>query len=213
MIGPFGQPLWEDRARPPTVEQTDTCFREHAAQLAVQACRKAIREWGGQLRDITHTVAVTCTNAGSPGFDLDVVTLLGLQLNVDRTLLHGVGCAGGLAALRTAAPMARASGGRPANILIFACEIPSSQVTAELESAEHSAQASIGPALFSDGAAALMLCNGAAFSCSHAAIHSLLDWTTMRVPDTEPMMAYRMTNLGRGSPAIILASFYRSAVT
>ena len=198
LIGPFGQPLWEDRAAPPTLEQTDEFYRDHATQLAVRACNNAIKEWGGRLNDITHTVAVTCTNAGSPGFDLEIVTQLNLPLDVDRTLLNGVGCAGGLAALRTAAQMVRAAPcGRPANILVFACEIPSSQVTAELEDAEHNPRTSIAPVIFSDGAAALMLCNGVALSSSHGAIYDLVDWTTMRVPDTESLMAYQVTQLGR----------------
>ena len=149
------------------------------------------------MNDITHTIAVTCTNAGSPGFDLEVVTQLDLPLDVDKTLLHGVGCAGGLAALRTAAQMARASGGRPANILVFACEIPSVHVSVELDDAERNPRTPIGPVLFSDGAAALMLCNGAALSSSRgAAIYDLLDWTTSRIPDTDSLMAYTLTQFG-----------------
>ena len=197
LIAPFGQPLWEDKASPPSIEQTDAFFRKHATRLAVGACRKAIKEWGGQMIDITHTVAVTCTNAGSPGFDQEVVAQLGLRSDVDKTLLHGVGCAGGLAALRAAAQMARASGNQSANVLVFACEIPSSQVSIELEDAERNPDTSVGPVLFSDGAAALILCNGAALSSSHtAAIFDLLDWTTMRVPDTDSLMAYRPTQFG-----------------
>ena len=197
LITPFGQPLWEDRANPPTIEQKDDFYRQHATQLAVGACREAIKEWGGQMKDITHTVAVTCTNAGSPGFDQEVVAQLGLPLDVDRTLLHGVGCAGGLAALRAAAQMARASGSRPANVLVFACEIPSIQVSVELEDAERNPGTTIGPVLFSDGAAALIMCNGASLSSSRAAaIYELLDWTTMRVPETESLMTYRLTQLG-----------------
>lgn len=45
----------------------------------------------------------------------------------------------------------------PICILVFACEISSSQVTVELEDAERNEQTSIGPFLFSDGAAAPML--------------------------------------------------------
>lgn len=85
LIAPFGQPLWEDKASPPSIEQTDAFFRKYATQLAVGSCRKAIKEWGGQITDITHAVAVTCTNAGSPGFDQEVVAQIGLPLYVDKT--------------------------------------------------------------------------------------------------------------------------------
>lgn len=218
LIAPFGQRLWEDRENPPSIEQTDAFYRRHATQLAVGACRRAIKEWGGQVSDITHTVAVTCTNAGSPGFDQEVVAQLDLRLDVDNILLHGVGCAGGLAALRTAAQMARASGGRPANVLVFACEIPSIQVSVELEDVERNPHPSIGPVLFSDGAAALILCDDAALSSSRGAvIYDLLDWTTMRVPDTESLMAYRMTQLGgclfTGNSAYVRPSTNRLILT
>lgn len=177
--------------------------------MAVRACSKAIKEWGGNIKEITHTVAVTCTNAGSPGFDQAVVAQLGLPLDVDKTLLHGVGCAGGLAALRTAAQLARGAGGRPANILVFACEIPSSQVSVELEEAERNPRPPIGPVLFSDGASALILCNGEALSSSRAAaIYDLLDWTTMRVPGTDHLMAYPVTPLGMYSMTGISTSVH-----
>lgn len=177
LVAPLGQRLWDDpRANPPTIEQTDALYSEHATQLTVGACKKAIQEWGGRLSDITHTVAVICMNAGSPGFDHAVLAQLDLPLDVDRTLLHGVGCAGGLSAVRTAAQMARASGGRPANVLVFACEIPSIHASVELADAERVSRPSIGPVLFSDGAAALMLCNGAALSVSSpsAAVYDLV---------------------------------------
>lgn len=67
---------------------------------------KAIEERTGNSGDITHTVAVTCTNQGNPGFDVLVNERLGLSTSVERILLHGVGCAGGLAIMRTAAQLA-----------------------------------------------------------------------------------------------------------
>lgn len=89
-------------------------------------CRKAIEEQGGQMIDIIHTGAATCTNASSRGFGQEVGGQLGLRLDLNKILLHGVGCAGGLAALSATAQMAPASGNKPVKILIFACEIPSS---------------------------------------------------------------------------------------
>lgn len=100
------------QARPPTIQDLDRFFREHGVALAAQACRKALREWGGHASEITHTVAVTCTNQGSPGYDLGVNHELGLAPDVERTLLHGVGCAGGLAIMRTAAQIATSAAAR-----------------------------------------------------------------------------------------------------
>ncbi len=143
------------------------------------------------MADITHAVAVQCMNAGSPRFDQEVVAQVGLLLDVDKSLLHGVGCAGGPAALRAAAQMARASGDQPSNVLVFACEIHSSLASIELEDAERNPEMSVGPVFFSDGAAALILYNGAALSSSCAP--AIFDLITMRVPDTDSLMAYRRT--------------------
>ena len=181
----------------PTVEDIDATFRQHATRLSVAACSKAIKEWGGRIKDITHIVAVTCTNAGSPGFDLEVAVQLGLSLDVERTLLHGIGCAGGLAALRTGERMARASGSQPANVLVLACEITTIHAGPELQKAEAGPDASIGPILFSDGAAALVVSNAAARAQSdNAPIYKLLSCSSTRIPKTDALMSYYVTQLG-----------------
>ncbi|THH01856.1 hypothetical protein EW026_g904 [Hermanssonia centrifuga] len=91
---------------PPTIEELSHFFLTEGVRLAVGASRAAIHEWGGDVSEITHVVATTCTNSANPGYDYYVARELGLGGSVERTLLHGVGCAGGLAALRTAANLA-----------------------------------------------------------------------------------------------------------
>ena len=76
-------------------------------------CRKAVEQWGGHLSEITHVVSTTCTNSANPGYDHYVVKELGLNTSIEKVLLHGVGCSGGLAALRTAANIALGSSFRP----------------------------------------------------------------------------------------------------
>ncbi|KAK7916870.1 hypothetical protein PG985_010478 [Apiospora marii] len=152
---------------PPSIQALDTFFREHGVPLAAAACRKALAEWGGRLADITHTVAVTCTNQGTPGYDILVNRRLGLDDNAaERVLLHGVGCAGGAAVLRVASQLARgaAARGRPARILCYACELCTPNVRRELAEAEACVdmdRLGIAGILFSDGAAAFVLCNDA----------------------------------------------------
>lgn len=70
-------------------------WRKGGVNLTVQACKKALKEWGGEYRDITHTIGVTCTDATTPGYDLHVAEKLGLRQDVKRALLAGIGCAGG----------------------------------------------------------------------------------------------------------------------
>ncbi|OWY44019.1 polyketide synthase PksE [Alternaria alternata] len=154
---------------PPEIDWTSRIFRTSGVRLATSACKKAMQEAQLGPRDITHTVAVTCTDQNNPGYDHFVCQELGLRSSVQRSLLHGVGCAGGLSALRTAADIAAAASlrGRPARILVMAC-----------------------PALFSDGAAALVVCNYLALEEKQTPVFELLEWGSMVVPDTSGHMSY-----------------------
>lgn len=186
------------QVKPPTIQALDSFFREHGAALAVQACRKALLEWGGHPSEITHTVAVTCTNQGSPGYDLGVNHELGLAPDVERTLLHGVGCAGGLAIMRTAAQIATsaAARGEPARVLAFACELCTPNARHDLAEAEACTapeRLNIAPALFSDGAAAFVLCNDAGLGRAAGApaaepLFELVEWGNATTAGTAERM-------------------------
>lgn len=157
--------LWSDpqwrRKDPPKAEEVDTAWRQYGVQIAKNAAQKALLDSEIQASDITHLVAVTATNSGSPGYDQIVARELGISATAERLLIGGVGCAGGLAALRMASNLARAatSQGKPARILVLACEICSIFICSELHAAATSQNMGIGVALFGDGAAALVVCN------------------------------------------------------
>lgn len=149
--------------------------------------------------DVTHVVAVTCTDQGSPGYDLLVSQKLGLLGEVQRTLLHGVGCAGGLSALREAANLAVAASARnrPACILVFATELCSLFLRAELQAAcKDDENLHIAPALFSDASAALVVCNERAMNVKQRPIYRLQDWTSTLIPGTEDHMSYSVSPNG-----------------
>lgn len=130
--------------------------------MAEQAARKALEAGGGSHGDITHIIAVTCTNTANPGFDFMLSQKLGLHKNVQRTLIHGVGCAGGTAALRTANELllGAAALGKTGRALVVACEMVSIFCRAELEEIAKDQEVNIGVTLFGDGAGALVLSNG-----------------------------------------------------
>ena len=143
--------------------------------------------------DITHIVAVTCTNVGCPGFDLLVAQKLGLRPETERTLLHGVGCAGGLSAMRAAASMAQSASmrGRGAKILAFSSEISSIFFRRNLQDMAENTQGfegpeatNIAPIIFSDGAASFVLNNELAPGAKEAAIYSLINWEIATMPGT-----------------------------
>lgn len=164
------------------------------------ACEKALFEARLSPKDITHTVAVTCTDAGSPGYDHLVSRKLKLCPDVDRILLHGVGCAGGLSALRVAASLAAGNThrGRAARILIFACELCSLHLRCDLSHAsKNNGEVSIAHALFGDAAAAMVLCNDLGLTAKTQPIYELLNWSNMVIPGTSEHMEFLMDPLGK----------------
>lgn len=186
---------------PPSISDLDAYFRSAGVEIAAEACRLALKEWGGAPHTITHTVAVTCTNQGNPGYDLLVARRLGIAHTAQRTLLHGVGCAGGLAILRAAADIAcgaAARGHRPARVLAYACELCTpilSRELAEAEACEDLGQLSIGAALFGDGAGAFVLCNeygmpeGGRLG-EEGGVLRLWEWGNETIPDTLENMSF-----------------------
>ncbi|KAL1589169.1 hypothetical protein WHR41_02085 [Cladosporium halotolerans] len=186
-------------SEPPTISDIDSHFRDVGVKLAVQACEKALREAGLSPEDITHTVAVTCTNQGNPGYDFLVNERLGLSPNVDRTLLHGVGCAGGLATMRAAAQMALAGTARrrPVRVLAFACELCTLNVRNELAAAEASLpeDVCVAAALFSDAAAAFVLTNDLGRGAAEA-VYEVCAFDNAVLPGTKHHMSYLIDPFG-----------------
>lgn len=193
-------------SEPPTIIDLDEHFRSVGVDLATRACEKALHEAGLVPEDITHTVAVTCTNQGSPGYNLLVHEKLGLRPDVDHTLLHGVGCAGGLSIMRVAAQMALASTarGRPARVLAFACELCTPNVWSELAAAEKSSaeDVCVAGALFSDGAAAFVLTNGIGKGRRKAKFQ-LMAFDNAVLPHTMSHMSYFVHESGKWQVSVI----------
>lgn len=182
----------------PSLGDIDDYYRDAGVDLAAQACKKALQASNLDASQVTHTIAVTCTNQGNPGYDILVNRALQLAPTVDRMLLHGVGCAGGLSILRAAAQIASGATARrkPARILAFACELCTLNVRRELseaESVKNPADVSVAAALFSDAAAAFVLCNEYAISTSSGTIKPLLElmeWDYATIPETVHHLAF-----------------------
>ncbi|PSN70400.1 thiolase-like protein [Corynespora cassiicola Philippines] len=181
----------------PTIDELSRIFRSAGVDLTIKACEAAMSEAAVTAPDITHIVAVTCTDTGNPGYDLLVSQRLNLSPSVDRTLLHGVGCAGGLSALRQAANAAAGASqrNRPARILVVACEICSFFIKSELQLArqEDYRDLRIAPAIFSDAAAAVVICNQLGLNGNETPIYELRDWRSAVIPDTENLMEFALT--------------------
>lgn len=195
-IGTVDHPM-ANMPRAPTIAELCKVFLTEGVALAVTAARKAISEAGLLPSDITHMVSTTCTNSANPGFDHFVLKGLGITHAVEKVLLHGVGCSGGLASLRTAANLANGASfrGRRARVLVLALEISSLQVRSELDSAHANQETRIGVTLFSDCASALILSNG--IDGDEEPIYNLLGWDHRVIPDTEDDLGFDVDPLGQ----------------
>ena len=173
---------------------------DEGVRLSVAAGEKALNEWGGSASEITHVVSTTCTNSANPGFDHFVAKKLGIPHTSEKVLLHGVGCSGGMAALRTAANLALGSSyqQRPARILVLACEISSVLVRSELESIHENQEVRIGVCLFSDCASACVLSNNLGKDTYPAsqAPYSLLGWRHELLPETHQDLGFDVDPMG-----------------
>ncbi|KAH6842811.1 thiolase-like protein [Chaetomium sp. MPI-CAGE-AT-0009] len=200
-IGTPDHPL-VNQPNPPTITELNEIFMKEGVPLAVNAARKALAEAHVEAAQITHMVSTTCTNSANPGYDHFVATELGVSPNTEKVLLHGVGCSGGLAAIRTAANLCLGHTMRrlPARILVVALEISTTLVRSELESIDATQQTRIGVALFSDCAGALLLSNDIPIPNTTnpppPAIYSLLGWQHHTVPATESDLGFDVDPLG-----------------
>lgn len=199
-IGTVDHPL-ANMDRAPTIAELCEVFLTDGVALAVTAARKAITEAGIDISQITHVVSTTCTNSANPGFDHYVCKQLGISHTVEKVLLHGIGCSGGLAALRTAANLAMSASfrGRPARVLVIALEISSLLVRSELDSVNELQQTRIGVTLFSDCASSLVLSNGIGAEALEESVYDLLGWDHKIIPDTEEDLGFDVDPLGEVS--------------
>ncbi|KAF4979550.1 hypothetical protein FZEAL_4254 [Fusarium zealandicum] len=180
----------------PSIAQLHKVFQSDGLPLAIRAARKAITEANIDTRLITHIVATTCTDSANPGFDHFVLKGLGITHAVERVLLHGVGCSGGLATLRTGANLAlgHTARGLPARVLCVALEVSTTMVRSELDSINELQETRIGACLFSDCGSAAVMSNGIGEPAE--SVYDLLGWDYRTIPDTEDDLGFDVDPAG-----------------
>src|SRR5204863_6105623 len=119
--------------------------------LFLEVATKAIEQAGLQPSDIDGVVAVSTTGIATPSLDARNGPALGLRPDVRRVPIFGLGCAGGVNGLATAARFAAAEPGkRWLFVTIETCSI-----AIRLDSDDPAAI--VATALFGDGAAAAVI--------------------------------------------------------
>ena len=136
---------WADR---------NAIYLEASEQLFEEAAAKAIERSGLAPDEIDGVVTVSTTGIATPSLEARVGPRLGLRSDVRRVPVFGLGCAGGISGLATAARLASAEPG--SNWLFVTVETCS--ISIRLDSSDPAAV--VATALFGDGAAAAVVTSG-----------------------------------------------------
>jgi alkylresorcinol/alkylpyrone synthase len=152
--------------------------------LFLQAGGQAIERAGLKPGDIDGVVAVSTTGIATPSLDARNGPALGLRDDVRRVPIFGMGCAGGVNGLATAARLAAADpGSRWLYVTIETCSI-----AIRLDSDDPAAI--VATAIFGDGAAAAVVQAGAEGLATIAGAGERM-W-----PDTLNIMGWRVEDPG-----------------
>lgn len=135
----------------PEYYQRMQVFQDTCVELAIEAGKKAIADWGGDASKISH-ILTTCTSGWSePGVAVGVMRALGLRDDCAKAELNFNGCFCGATCLRLARDIIRA--GDATGVLVVAVEVASSHY--DVNATDLSSL--VAHSLFADGAAAMVI--------------------------------------------------------
>jgi alkylresorcinol/alkylpyrone synthase len=166
---------WRDR---------NAVYLEAAQDLFECAAIAAIQKAGLDPSEIDGVVTVSTTGIATPSLDARVGPKIGLRPDIRRVPIFGLGCAGGVNGLATAARLAAAEPG--SNWLFVTVETCS--ISIRLDSDDPAAI--VATALFGDGAAAAVLRSG-----THC-IGQITGAAEKLWPDTQRIMGWNVEDPG-----------------
>jgi len=134
--------------------ERNAVYLEAAEQLFERAATAAIEGAGLTPAAIDGVVTVSTTGIATPSLEARVASRLGLRGDVRRVPIFGLGCAGGIGGLATAARLAV---GEPGTRWLFVA-VETCSISIRLDSDDPAAI--VATALFGDGAAAAVLTAG-----------------------------------------------------
>lgn len=181
----FYPPPQDEQDRGPTTDDRMQRYAIEAVALGETACRQSLHRADVSPGDATHLITVSCTGFASPGMELALIPALGLNPGIARTHVGFMGCHGLMNGLRMAAAVSRSE----PDAIVLVCAV-------ELCSLHHqytnAPQQIVANALFSDGAAALVVRSANAATAGWR----LHDQRSLVLPQTGDLMSWRIGNHG-----------------
>lgn len=134
----------------PGMAQRNELYKLEAPKLALEAAKKAIIEWGGDPKSLTHIISVSCTGMIAPGIEFDLMRELDLNPSTQRLGINFMGCFGAFKGLSVAHSFAKEDPNH--RILVVCTELCSLHFQVE-----QTTDNMLANSLFADGAAAVIV--------------------------------------------------------
>ncbi|CAN6175489.1 unnamed protein product [Urochloa humidicola] len=192
----LAHPEFLDHVETPSLDERLDITKTAVPELAAEASRKAIAEWGRPVTDITHLVVTTNSGAHIPGVDSQLVPLLGLRPSVRRTMLYLNGCFAGAAALRVAKDLAENN--RGARVLVVCAELTVLLFTKPGAGGPFEFQTLINQGLFGDGAGAVIVGADPVVALAERPLFEIVSAAQTMIPDSENIITMHLTKGGYG---------------
>jgi len=173
----------------PTIESRNELFHKIAPELAYEAAAKAISEWKGDAREITHLITCTSTGIAVPNIHLKFMDRLGLSRSVEYFPINMSGCAAGLITLKTARALNALN--PQSRVLIICIELSSVHFRISNNTDEK-----IVSAIFGDGVAAMVVGAKPSSTKGEKPIFELFETHSYTTPNTEECMTWRIFHDG-----------------
>jgi predicted naringenin-chalcone synthase len=148
-------------------------FRAHAIELSKSAIRNCLAKRPDfQWESVTHLIVVSCTGMYAPGLDIELVKVLGLRPNVQRTAINFMGCYAAFNAIKAGDAFCKAD--KKSKVLIVCAEMCSLHFQKDVTDDNLLANG-----LFADGAAAVLMeaVQSKGWNLSLTAFHNALSFT------------------------------------
>jgi prepilin-type processing-associated H-X9-DG protein len=169
----------------PTSKERNEIYKKEAPKLAIKAAQKALSSWGGNPRDITHVISISCTGMMAPGIEYYLVQELDLSPSVGRVGVNFMGCFAAFNGISVAKALVKEN---PQHRVLLVCtELCSLHGQTDLSS--HSFLAN---ALFADGAAACIMGG----ESSEKYLWQIVERSSCILPNSDQEMTWDVGNNG-----------------
>lgn len=171
--------------------EANNIWIEVAQELGERALCLALRGAGLKPSDLGALLFTTVTGIASPSIDALLINRMGLQANIRRTPIFGLGCVAGAAGIARAADYVKAYPAQAAALVsVELCSLT-------LQRDDLSVANLISSGLFADGAAAVIV-TGKDFEPEEGAISGprILATRSIFYPETRDMMGWNISEKG-----------------